>query len=209
MTFEKLKPLAFELMGNRKAHLQREKGGIYYHGERVAKTVIILRKILLPSDESKDEILKIAALFHDIGKGIEPHDKYGATLAEKALKDILPSPMLDEIRDLISLHCDRRPQNNTYSETVKLLQDADILDHFGAYSVWVDFLYSAHTERNIIKTANYNVSRWEKCYTNNRDLLNYDISKKILNEKATYISKFYSRLQVECVGDIVNLDKLT
>ena len=206
--FEELKPIAFQLMGTRKAHLEREKGGIYYHGERVAKTVVALRKIILPDDSSNDETLQIAALFHDIGKGIEPHAGYGSVLAREALKTYFDETTLENICNLISLHCARSPEDNNYSEYVKLLQDADMLDHFGTVDVWMNFWYSAYTERDLTKTAFFEDFDWESHCENNRKLLNYEISKRIFDEKVKYTNSFYSRLRVECMGDVFDIDNI-
>ena len=205
MTFDGLKPLAYQLMGERKAHLSREKGGIYCHGERVAKTVVSLRKLVLPHDSSWDERLKIAALFHDIGKGVEPHEKYGPVIAREALKPFFGAAELDEICDLIARHCARSPENNDYSDYLKLLQDADMLDHFGTYNIWTDFWYSAYTERTLVNTAFYESDHWNNECKKNRSLLNYDISKSIFDEKITFINNFYIRLQAECKGEIYDL----
>ena len=104
MDLIKIKNEAFRLMADRKAHLEREKGGIYFHGDRVAKTVIHLRNVVLPNDDSKDELLTIAAWFHDIAKGIEPHASYGAVLTKEALQVLVPPLMLEAICELIATH---------------------------------------------------------------------------------------------------------
>lgn len=205
MTFEEIKLLAFQLMGERKAHLEREKGGIYYHGERTAKTIIILRKLILPHNTTHDETLRIAALFHDIGKGIEPHAKYGAALSREALKDCIPANMLEEVCHLISLHASRSPQNNTYSDNVKLLQDADLLDHYGTFSIWMDIQYSAYTEKTLKECAFFNNDEWDSHCANSRAALNYQDSQKIFDEKIAWVNSFYQRLQIESLGDIVLL----
>lgn len=57
MNINKINEIAFKAMGRRKAHLQREKGFIYYHCERVAKLSINIRKSLFPTEDSKDEIM--------------------------------------------------------------------------------------------------------------------------------------------------------
>jgi uncharacterized protein len=44
-------------------------------------------KKLLPYDNSYDEYMIVASLFHDIGKGFNPHEKYGALLVQDILKD--------------------------------------------------------------------------------------------------------------------------
>lgn len=72
-----LQEIAFKKMGKLKAHLQREPGHIYYHGLRVAKLSLNLRKMLFSETTEFDDIIYVGALFHDIGKGIEPHEETG------------------------------------------------------------------------------------------------------------------------------------
>lgn len=78
MDIEKINDIAFKTMSKRKSHLKREKGFIYYHCQRVAKVSLNLRKSLFPDKELKDKIIYVGALFHDVTKGIEPHNKTGA-----------------------------------------------------------------------------------------------------------------------------------
>lgn len=204
----KIKEIAFKLMANRKAHLEREKGAIYYHGERVAKTIISLREIILPNDDSNDEILTIAAWFHDIAKGIEPHAKYGAPLAKEALKELIPPAELDTICDLIALHCDRHPESNEHSTLAKLLQDADLIDHFGVYEIWMNFQYYAYTNEPMSASIDFFEKEYpllsEKC----RELLNFEVSRRVFDEKYEFAKLFIERMKIEGIGDIYNLDKL-
>ena len=79
MDFARLNALAEGWMRTRQAHLERERGSVYFHGQRVAKGVLELRR-RVTEDASHDEILRAAAIFHDIGKGIEPHAQSGAAL---------------------------------------------------------------------------------------------------------------------------------
>ncbi len=81
LDFEKLENIAKDLMLERHVHLTREIGSVYYHGMRVSRAVLRLRKMIFPLDDSMDECLRAAGLLHDIGKGVEPHGHYGAVLA--------------------------------------------------------------------------------------------------------------------------------
>ena len=82
--YDPLDALAQKLMANHKAHVMRERGFIYRHGRRVARGVILLREAVTPNT-SQDDALRVAAMFHDVGKGIEPHEQSGAALARAFL----------------------------------------------------------------------------------------------------------------------------
>jgi len=49
MDIKLIQEKAYKLMGSRKAHIEREKGGIYFHGQRCANIAIKLRKQILPN----------------------------------------------------------------------------------------------------------------------------------------------------------------
>jgi len=208
MNLPAMAALAEQLLKPRKAHIDREKGGIYYHGQRVAKTVLLLRRAILPEDGSHDDILTAAAWFHDIGKDLKPHARYGAVLAGEALAPHCSVEELDEIREIISLHDDRKPGDNHYSPWVKLQQDADMLDHFGSYILWLDIWHSACNEGSWREMAYYEDEPWEACLAKNRRLVNYPLSLRIFDEKAAFINDVYARMRVECTGGIVGLEDL-
>ena len=203
-----LQALAEQLLKPRKAHIDREKGGIYYHGQRVANTALLLRRAILPEDGAYDGVLTVAAWFHDIGKNIEPHARYGALLAREALREHCSAGELDEICEMISLHCDRRPGDNGYAPAVRLLQDADMVDHFGSYVLWMDIWHSASREGTWQELAFFDEARWDAFCARHRALLNYPLSGNIFDEKAAFVNAVYARMRVECVGGIAGLDDL-
>lgn len=194
---------AFEYLGSRKAHYHRETGFIYYHGVRVSKLVINLRKLIFPEDTSMDDILQAAALFHDVAKGIEPHSRYGSTLAKELLQDICTTEELGKISELISLHISRK--SGCCDEYSKLFQDADLLDHFGTIELWMGFNYAAIEDENIDYVIEFYKGKFKELEAKNRSLLNFEVSEKIFDEKADFLCKFIERLEIENKGDIVKL----
>lgn len=202
MDFEQLREIAFRFMTGRKAHPEREKGGIYYHGLRVSKTVLILRKSILPEDDSKDNVLRCAALFHDIGKAIEPHAKYGAVLTREILKDVVEQEFLEEVCLFIAQHCSRGEEAKNMSDHAKILQDADMIDHYGTYTIWHEFFYSAYHERSIPETVFYDEKKWEIHCEKNRRLINFEPAKQAFDEKVSFVNGFYTRMRAEAEGEL-------
>ena len=138
--YSHLDALAAKLMRDRKTHPNRETGFVYRHGGRVAVSVIALRKRVM-AGESHDDALRVAAMFHDIGEGIEPHARSGALLAQDALRERVPPDVLAEAVRLIAEH----QSYQTNDPWVQLLQDADVLDHFGTLDVGLAFQYGAYS----------------------------------------------------------------
>lgn len=204
MDFERLEALAFQAMGKRKSHLEREIGHVYYHGRRVANSVLLLRKQLFPNDASHDEILRCAGLFHDVGKGIEPHARTGASLARQLLARELTAQELDEVCKIISVHDDRHPGSDLHSQWVKLLQDADHLDHFGSQGLWLSFTYRAYVgQKDMMELPAFYESEWEDSIPRTRAHLNFERSKEIFDEKIEYERQVIRRVKLEGEGAYV------
>jgi uncharacterized protein len=201
MDLELIKQRAFENLGKRKAHRHRETGFIYYHGVRVARLVINLRKLVLPEDSSMDELLQAAAYFHDVAKGIEPHSKYGALLVKEMLMDLCTEEELEQIAALIACHAHRKKRE--YNAYEMLLQDADLLDHFGTVELWMNFYYYALEDKSMDASLEFYNTEFEALAAKNRSLLNYDVSRQIFDEKLEFLNSFLKRMEIESKGDIV------
>lgn len=201
MDFERLEALAYQAMGKRKSHLEREIGHVYYHGKRVSNSVILLRKQIFPEDASHDEILRCAGLFHDVGKGIEPHAKTGASLARQLLAQELTASELDAVCALIAVHDDRHPESDKHSQWVKLLQDADHLDHFGSQGLWLSFTYRAYVgQKDMMELPAFYESEWDQSVPHTRARLNFERSKEIFDEKTAYERQVIRRIKLEGEG---------
>lgn len=201
MDLVKIRELAYQHLANRKAHNEREKGFIYYHGQRVANIAIELRKLVLPDDNEHDQELKVAAFFHDIAKGIEPHSHYGAILAADILQDYCDSDRLSFITELIRCH-QFRDKTKGYSDYVRIIQDADVLDHTGIVEIWMNFQYNAHTDGTLFDVLNFYQGEYFDLAKSMRNILNYDVSLEIYDEKYRFVAEFVERLAVEAKGEI-------
>lgn len=201
MNFEELDKLAFKYMGKKKSHKEREMGAAYFHGKRTANGVIELRKRLF-DDGSMDDILRCAAMFHDIGKGIEPHNRTGAVLVRELLKDEMTETELDYVCRLIYSHCDRQPKTDKYLWYEKLLQDADLLDHFGSQGIWMSISWYAYTtQEGMDKVPEfYSSVKEQNIALKNREALNYDLSKQIFDDKVSFEMKIAERMEIEKNG---------
>ena len=199
MDFEVLDALAAQWMKDRRSHLRREPGFVYDHGRRVAKGVITLRK-QVTRDESHDDLLRVAAMFHDVGKGIEPHNVSGATLAREGLAELLSPDECAEVARLIRVHCQRDGSHDLWAH---LLQDADLLDHFGTVEIWMAIQHQAYEGGSMADLSRYyqedtgysrHAGRW-------REELNFECSRRIYDEKHAFVLAFGRRLAVEASGE--------
>lgn len=201
MDFQKINEVALKVMSKRKSHLRRERGFIYYHGQRVAKIALKLRESLFPEDSSMDDIIYLGALFHDVTKGIEPHNITGAHLIHSLLKDHCTEQELKLVSEIIELH--NRRQHEEYPFYVKIVQDADVIDHFGSIQMWLKFYHGAHEEENVFDAIQLWESEDHELYIqSNRHVLNYDLSKQIFDQKVEFERLYQKRFTLECSGEI-------
>ncbi|WP_028610903.1 HD domain-containing protein [Paenibacillus harenae] len=199
MNLERIQELAFKIMGKRKSHLNREKGFIYYHGQRVANLSLNLRKRLFPDDSSKDDIMFAGALFHDVTKGIEPHNITGAQVIKSLIPHECTDAQLEEISEIILLHNARNREK--LPPPIRVVQDADVLDHFGSLEIWLKFMYSAHNEESVHDAIRLWESKEHKQYLQeSRDSLNYNLSKAIFDRKMSFHLAFQQRFRMELNG---------
>ena len=138
MDFDRLTAIAEKNIKGRRSHRERELGFTYYHGQRVARGVIALRK-RVTDDDSHDDLLRCAAMFHDVGKGFTVHGAAGAEMTRYLLKDELSEAEMNEVCRLIYAHERRAPGTDEWDLWAQLLQDADLLDHFGTMETWLNF----------------------------------------------------------------------
>lgn len=190
-----LDALAQRLMAGRKAHLMREKGFIYRHGKRVMAGVIDLRR-RITDDGSHDDALKIAGLFHDVGKGIEPHARSGAALVRELLKDLLAPTLLHEVAVLVQEHTNHRTDN----PFARILQDADALDHFGTIEIGLSFQYGAYNEEGIDAALSWYQREYLPYTARVRERIKYEEALAIYDEKVAFTRQFIERFLIEAAG---------
>jgi len=205
MQLDTINELVYSLMKNQRSPVNHEKAEKYYHGQRTALLAVNLRKRLFPEDAGSDDILTVAGWFHDImNDGAEHHEARGAEKAREVLRPHCSAEELDAVCDIICAHDDRKQEKN-YSNLIKLVQDADLLDHFGAFDVWRMFAYTITHDQTIMEAMEFMKTRDPREHLGQ---LNFDISKQIYEEKMRFLMQFTERFAVECAGGIWGEDFL-
>ncbi len=203
MDINRIEELAFHKMGKRYSHSKREKGYVYYHGLRTARLAIEIRKMADEIDNTKDNVIYVASLFHDIAKGIEPHNENGSILVQQVLKGECSHEELMEIAEIIRCH-NLRSSNEDWTKHIRIVQDADMLDHMGTMEIWLNFIYQAYDEKSVDASIEFYDDEKYECYIEDcRRKLNYDISKKIFDDRVEFVHEFIQRLSIEGKGGIL------
>ena len=188
-------------MADHKPIETRERGYILNHGIRTAKIAMSLLDSI-PSSDVQPDILFAAAVFHDIGKGNEPHNESGAAMAEELLYgQCLP----DEIAAITQIILDHNQRHRAMecSLAARIQQDADIIDHFGTICVWLGFHWNAVKDESPAESLKYFRGKEHREWTTwARGALNFDQSLKIFDGRLAFQEDFFDRFAMEIDGQI-------
>lgn len=198
MQTEKILKIAEEEMKYRTSHPFKERGNKFYHGQRVGNIVRSLCDAL--GYDKNVEALVVAGWFHDARNGIEHHEKLGSDLARERLTGLCSECELELICRIISVH-DQRDMENLDMATM-IVQDADLLDHFGLFRAWFSFQNAVRDHLSMADVAENMLRECERDTVDNRSI-HFDISREIYEEKVAYIRSFAERLAIEGNGGVV------
>lgn len=202
MNRKKCIQIARSAMAGRKAHPAREKGYTFHHGLRTARLALRLREQISKPMEVSEALLFAAALFHDVGKGLEPHNHSGAAAVADLLADQLTPDEIKAVGRIVREH-NRRKNNRGCWLASKIVQDADLLDHFGAQGIWLCLHYSATHGRTDAQTLKFHNSPDNHAYqVKSRKALNFEISRLAFDRRMSLERQFMDRLAAEADGDI-------
>lgn len=95
-------------------------------------------------ENGERDIVEIAAIFHDVGKGVagsRPHGEAGAEICREYLQNInYPENKINAVTEAIRKHSMKDLPAEDLSLEERILIDADLLDEVGALSVLWDAL---------------------------------------------------------------------
>lgn len=201
MDLNKIAEIAQNLMIDRCSHPYREQGYVYYHGQRVGQIALQLRELVFPHETKHDEVILVGSWFHDLGKGIEPHWEYGAVLVEAVLEDYCSEGELAKIKEIVAGHTLRKEKK--YPFYVQLVQDADILDHFGTQDIWLNFTRCGYTGKGMDDSLDFYEEIYDTRMKTIRRLLNFEVSMEAFDEKDRFLHDFIRRFRKEGKGELI------
>jgi uncharacterized protein len=189
----KIDQIACEHMADSRPNPDREPGFILHHCRRTA--LITLRMAEQINVNVHRDILYTGALFHDVGKGTEPHNETGAHLVRDLLCRICQEDELDRICEIVRLH-NQRGKSNDYAPEIKVVQDADYLDHVGLLGVWIA-LYCHGTRAETIDDAlrYFHGDERASALAYMRMGLNFDLSVRIFDQRVDDEARFFNEFE--------------
>ena len=189
MNLKQIEAIALAEMGTRQGLKTREPGWLFYHGLRTARIAGQLCDAL--GDDVNRDVLFVGALFHDVGKGTDPHNEHGAELARRLLAAECSDAELAQICEIVRLHNQRRDAR-THPASVRIVQDADNLDHVGPIVAWLAFYWSGvrnETADDHVRfaTGEENIKYREAM----RSYLNFDVSRGLFDARVRWEDDFF------------------
>jgi putative nucleotidyltransferase with HDIG domain len=194
MVIEQVEQIARESLADSLSHdNSREPGWLFHHGRRVGRIALHLADALgLPVDR---DVVLAAALFHDSGKGSECHHEAGAAIAREKLAGLCSQEELDAICDIIQNH-NQRQLTDQFCEAVKIVQDADVLDHVGPIGPWLAFYWSGVHKETFDDHVRF-IEGEENAAIEQRMRagLNYDIARRLFDQRLEFQKRFFAEFK--------------
>lgn len=181
-----------------------EPGYRLLHGKRTE--VLCMQIVEAENLDVNRDCLAIGARLHDIGKTgdkFEPHGVRGALWVREKFADLMSPDALAQVAEIVEHHYER-PNSKWYTEDNKptwnteilVVQDADVLDHFGMPGIWISMRWSAYHHRSPAETraAWFDSKSKHNWREEARKSLNFDASLPMLEARIAEMNDFFNRL---------------
>ncbi|MDP3058290.1 MAG: HD domain-containing protein [bacterium] len=191
------------------------KGYRYYHGLRTAQIARLLATTI--GLEVNEDVLFMGALLHDVGKANfngPSHGPKGAELIAEEISHLFSTGELDLVSAIVANHY-MRPLSKHYlgkekphfSNEVLLVQDADLLDHFGYNGIWLSHHWSSFLGRTPQSAIDYLLWDTEELewQQHAHQSLNFDLSRQEMGHRLERTASFVAMWQREERGELTLL----
>ncbi len=185
------------------------------------KRVLALAERLARAEGADLEVVKVAALFHDIGRAEEKrtkgkvcHAAYGAQMVKQILKKYgLPEDFIERVAEAIASHRFRSKVRPKTPEA-KVLFDADKLDALGAVGIGRAFLFAGEVgarlhnpEVDLSQTEPYSRedTAWREFklkLSKIKDQMLTQEGRRLAQERYRFMEEFFERLHKEVAGEL-------
>ena len=176
------------------------------HGLRTAVIAETLRQNICPDDPSVDPtILMVASWFHDIRNSrSDDHEKEGAEVIPSLIGKYGSEEEIRSVCEIVRYHDHRTLEDEKkYSTTIKLVQDADRLDHLGTFDIRANFFGICYCREPIEEfTKSYENGAFDHWAKEERKELNFAFSKEVYDEKIEFQRQFGLRMIREMRGEL-------
>ena len=164
----------------------------FHHLESSRKHVVkMIRSDDVLGLDFDEEVVEVAALFHDIGRkediedgemdpfeGHEGHAERGERIVHEYVQAVIGKKKAKRVREVVGNH-------HSEAETVegKIVQDVDLLTNYGVSDLWRMIHYSSENERTMQEAFKYSWNTNVPRYLKKLDDFHFDSSRKWARER--------------------------
>ena len=193
-----------------------ELGYRLHHGERVGAIAASLAERVCPG-AAPSELYRIAGVVHDVGKagyrGPVPHGPRGAQILRAEAAQWFEPEELDFVCLMVENHY-ARPLSRWYEGKEKpvwpapvlVIQDADLLDHFGTNYFWITFHHAIAKgegpDRFFASYTEPGTRRGLGWVQDSRRSLNFEESRRELDRRQSLAEAFYKEMAMDLEGKL-------
>ena len=163
----------------------------FEHAKRVCSISIRLAR----EENADEEVVKAAALLHDVGHSLDKaeHEAKSLEIAGSLLEMTdFPKEKRERVLECIRKHRFSRGEEALDLEA-KILQDADRLDAIGAVGIARCFLWSGE-HRRVLKDA---IKHFSEKLLKLKDVMNTESGKRMAEERHRFMLEFLEELENE------------
>jgi uncharacterized protein len=163
----------------------------FEHAKRVCSISIRLAR----EEKADEEVLKAAALLHDVGHSVDEseHEQKSLEVASSLLDMTdFPKSKKEKVLECIKQHRFRKGEK-AMSLEAQILQDADRLDALGAVGIARCFLWSGE-HRKVLKEA---LKHFDEKLLKLKDTMNTESGRKMAEERHRFMLEFLEQLERE------------
>jgi len=163
----------------------------FEHAKRVCSIAIHLAR----EEKADEDIVKAAALLHDVGYSIDEkeHEKKSMEIAESLLgMTDFPKEKAKKVLECIREHRFSK-SGKAMSLEAKILQDADRIDAIGAVGIARCFLWSGE-HRKVLKDA---IKHFDEKLLKLKDVMNTQSGRRMAEDRHKFMLEFLEKLEDE------------
>ena len=167
------------------------------HTLRVYKWALRINEV----EKGDEEILSIAAIFHDVGKWVKnnkPHALVGSEICDTYLRNIsYPEAKRTRVVNAIKYHSSKSREDLDLTLEDKILMDADMLDEVGATAVLWDSMATALQKEGSYFKAYQRHVKFFKSLDNHKKYIKTATGAKLYQERLDFLELFIDQLEFE------------
>jgi Predicted HD superfamily hydrolase len=147
------------------------------------------------------QVIQLAVMFHDVGKGISddiPHAKISAEICDKYLKNnCIDITNQREIVNIVAIHSSKEMPIESLSLEARILMDADLLDEIGVLCILRDSMENSINENSSYYKVYEDLIMSLQEKREEAALLKTTEGRRLYEERLSYLESFIENLKYE------------